>query len=531
MKKTVLTVASLIALTLPANISARSTAGLTAYEPYSSTYQRNDTTQTYYYYQPQRATDEKGIYEDILDDWNLEDYQYFLNEYPRSQYAREIRSRVEEMQLWQNARNRDTLEGYQDYIRNSKYGRYNKQAIDAMDRLQAEQTEKDWKNACGINTVAAYQSFISQYPGAPQVAQANARIENLRTQEAWDRIKDSYDTDQLEQFIFDYPNFQDLEYAKSRLHAIKMEDYLDNNDIDMASQEFDYITMPEAVPETATFAYGIVEEYNGFRKLSPRSSETELQNFLTKYPGSKHIADVRNYIALNKANRFTTSSTKEDYENALFYATGNTRTAVQQAIKTNDRNISTEKARGRKMRRDSNGGWMGLTFEYIDLSWNGRTTNGVINYNFGIKFRLGNYGDRVQMSLGAKPGVGIWDFDGIYVADEYGYDKEKSSAFFEMPLEADLKLNLCRAGDSAWFFLEGCYQYNIIRKKEVQRPMGIRAGLGWAGYGWDIFFYYGREMGSIDEEYRFLNGYPNPFMDSKAVNYFGMSISATVKLF
>lgn len=504
--------AAFAALTTPAYSSAYNTQSLMTYE--IPDYQ------------------ERQAYENIVDSWNLGDYEDFLDEYPHSAFSNEIKSRINEIKLWNNARGLNTMDSYQNYLKNSQYGRYNQQAIAALEDIQAQITENEWRTTCGVNTIGAYQSFISRFPNAPQVPQAEARIENLKTQEEWNRIKDSDDVVLLEEFVTNYPDFQNIEFAKSRLHALRMSDYFDMNDIELASIEFDYITDEEAVPPSASIAYGIVQEYNAFKKLSPRSTESELKAFLSKYNGSQYQADVKNYIALNKASRFTTSSTKEEYDDALSYATNQTtRNQVQQMIKNNDKNISYEKKLARSYRRSANGGWMGLTFEYGDLSWNGRTTNGLMRYNFGVKFRIGNYADRVQLSLGVKPGVGIWDFEGIYVDDGYGYDKGKSSAFFEMPAEAELKINLVKTGSETWFFLDGRYDYNVIRKKEVQRPMGFRAGIGWAGHSWDFIMYYGMELGDIDPEYSMLNGHYNPFMDKKTASFFGISLSATVKLF
>lgn len=529
MKRVVFIATGIASLVLTASSFATPAASSSAYEP---EYYREENSygrehrNSYY-----GNSEERDDYNYIRDNWNLEQYENFLRDFPNSQFAPEIRARVNEIKLWEQTVRTNTEASYQNYLDNSRYGHYSSQAREAIAAIKQEVLDREWRTTCGINTKAAYQDFISRFPDASQVAQARARIRNIEEQEEWDKIKNSYDVNALQDFILRHPDFENIDYAQSRLHALRMENYLDTNDIDRAANEYEYITVMEAVPETSRFALGIVQEYDTYKKLSSRSPESELQDFIRKYPGSQYLVDVKNYLALNKASKFTTASTKLDYDTALSYATGSTRTAVQQAIKSNDKRISTEKAWTRKMNRAKNGGWVGMLFEYGDISWNGRSTNGLVNYNLGIKFRIGNYTDRVQFAIGAKPGIGIWDFDGIYATDDYGNDNERASAFFELPLEASLKANVCRSGSDAWFFVQGCFDYNIVREKKVERPMGFRVGLGWAGYSWDVFFYYGMELGNIDCEYSFLNGLPNPFMDKKTANYFGLSVAATVKLF
>lgn len=480
-----------------------------------------------------QTSPDQAEYNFIVDDWELKDYEDFLKKYPNSPYASEIRARVSELKLWNNAKGINTLDSYQNYLNSSKFGRFNRQAVSAMAQLEELAVEQAWNAACITNTIAAYENFIQNNPDAPQVAQARNRINVLKVDKAWEELKNTESAEEIEIFISQNPDFDRIDYAKSRYHALKMSDYFDQNLIDMASKELDLISDTTAIPESGQFAYNIVNEYNRFKKLSPSSSESDLMSFLRTYPTSSYQGEVRNYVALSKASKFNTSSTKEDYDMALSYATGKTREAVLAAQKANDKNISYQKALERKQRRNWNGGWMGLVIEYLDASWNGRTEAGLFRYDFGIKFRVGNYADRVQFAVGVKPGVGVWDFKGNLEVDEYGYEKEKSSAFFEMPIEAELKLNLCKTGYSTWMYLDGRFDYNVIREKKVQRPMGFRAGLGWGGHSWDFVMYYGMELGDIDKEFDpyLPSGILNPFVDKKTAMFFGISLGATVKLF
>lgn len=505
MKKVVLAVAASIAIAASAGISAQNTPLLLA----------------------QVSTDQQE-YQFIVDSWDGLDYQDFLTKYPNSPYAKEIKARFKELILWGQAQEENSQEAYQKYLDKTEYGKFTDQAKDAMEALRSQSMQREWQVAAATNSIEAYQDFKKKYPASQYVYEADKRINSIKALNEWDKIKDSGDIEVIEEFIYNYPSFPDMMFAKSRLHALKMEDYFDRNEIASASEEFDLIEIGSAVPESAMIAYGAVEEYNRFHKLSERSSESELLSFLSKYPGTQYKADVNNYIALNKAARFNTLSTKDDYNAALSFATGKTANIVQQYIKNNDKLISTEKALASKRRRDANGGWLGLVIEYLDANWNGRDELGLFRYDFGLKFRVGNYADRIQGAIGVKPGVGVWDFKGIFNRVGSDYDSGKVSAFFEMPIEAELKINLAKTGYSTWMYVDGRFDYNVIRQKEVERPAAFTVGLGWAGRTWDFLMYYGMQLGNVDE---YLNQKPNPFNDNKTKSYFGISLSSSIRLY
>lgn len=273
-------------------------------------------------------------------------------------------------------------------------------------------------------------------------------------------------------------------------------------------------------------ASGISDEASEFAGLSQLSSLEDLRDFLAKYPSSLYREEVNNYIALNLAGEFCSLSTDKDYQEAMRYASGETIIMVQEAINQNEVTKKFIKSQRKSLRRKENGGWVNLVLEWANFTWNGRIQDGLFQYNFGIKLKIGNQADPVQLALGPKLGVGVWDFKRVYRGVKPGEKPNtRFKNFFQLPLEVELKCNLARLGTSTRLFLDGRFDYYAIRKKEVQRPMSVNVGIGFAGHAADFVIFYGRALGNIDSKYSLLYGYPNPFMDSRTANYFGLSVS------
>lgn len=500
--------------------------------------------------QQERAAEEarqraENDYQSIIDDWDLSEYTRFLQNYPKNAHAREIKERVAEIQFWQNARNANTAEAYRNYLNSSKFNHFESEARDAMEALLAKEIDAAWTKANSRNTIEAYEEFISIYPEVRHAETARERIDNIRAEQEWQVLEGSNDVKALQQFIATYPNNPYANQARNKVNLITGQRYYDNGNKEDAYAAFKKV--PEnQVPYEYRNAYNDSREYYTFRRLNGNSDVADLLDFVQRYPQSQYANQVRNYVALSKANNFGYNSTEISYRDAESYATDDeTRARVKSMARANEeakkqheadlrRQAKELKRASRKpfmsAERKENGGFLGLGIEFFDLSYNGRKDDGLVNYNVGLKLRLGNFKDRVQFGVGVKPGVGIWDFNGVYVPDKNG--KRHPSTFFEMPVEAELRLNLTNGkDDDLQVFVAGMFEYNAVGKKEVQQPMGFRAGFGWATPVFDIFYYFGMGLGDIPKQYDYLGYYPNPFMEKKNQMNFGLNLMIRVPLY
>ena len=413
-------------------------------------------------------------------------------------------------------------------FRSEKYYKDQEKIREAEKKEEAARKERErielenWKDATNNNTIEAYETFIEKNPDSKYVSQAKNIIQEKKIDQEWDFIKDSEDIEIIEEFVEAYPKFKNISTAKNILNSLKGLKEYNNNDISAAMGYFKRITAEKDIPLNAKEAYLDVKQHIQFEQLSLDSTIEELNSYLNTFPNTPFKDQVNNYIAIKLSKAFNDYSTQSDYDKALSYATGDTYNKISEKIKVNQILV-------RDKQRRENGGWCGIVLEFLDASWNARVKNGLFEYKFGVKFKIGNFNDRVQFAIGAKPGVGAWDFKSVYV--EKNKDKKnKASCFFDMPLEAELRLNLCKVDNLTWLFLDGRYDYNLCRKREIQKPMSFYVGLGFAADNVDITFLYGRQIGSISKEYEFLNGLPNPFMNSKNNNYIGISTSVYIRL-
>lgn len=470
-------------------------------------------------------------YEYIIDDWDKSEYENFINRYPKNKNIPELKSRIEEIDLWEAAKKTNTPDSYRNYLKKTKYAHYRDRAMEGIQKAEQRLVEREWDNVRNMNSIQEYRNFINEHPGTPQAAEAQRMIDNLNALDEWKQIRNTEDVAVLEAFIAKYPQFPQINEASSRIHGIKAKELFESGRKDEAMDEFVQITVMDALPQSVRNLENQLIEYNDFKQLSVNSPMSDLERFTRDYPLSEYAPEVYNYIALNKAQGFNPYSTKQDYQEALSMASGPTYKKIQSLIDKNEKDKSFIAAQERKARRKANGGWCGLVIEYGDFAWNGRTgETGLFTYEFGLKLRIGNYADRVQFAVGVKPGVGVWDFNGELNGDDddyYSDNSGKSSAFFTMPVEAELKINLAKTGATSWFYLDGRFDYNAVREKKAQRPMAVNAGLGFGGKTWDILFYYGLGLGDV-ENLRGLDW--NPLNDTKYANYFGISFSATIPL-
>ena len=483
---------------------------------------------------------EENYYYRIVDNWDPEIYQVFLNEYSGSKYANsehiaEIKARMTEIALWNNAVHKNTVNSYNSYLAQSKYHRYDSETHDALERLKAAEINAAWDKACEQNTIEAYEEFIETYPDCSKSADADTKIKGMKAQRDWDIIKESTGAPAFEHFISNYPDSPHVEEATKKLYLIYGLDNYYAGNYEGAYRYFSQFKESD-ITDNYRNAYNKTMEEHTFGILNAGSPLSELEEFLRKYPYSSHKTDVNNYIALNKAHNFNYYSTKTDYEEAMRYATNDsTLQQVKEMVSNNKKSIKEyDKAQKRAKRYDNsssynyqssrsgytfmtekkkeNGGFFRMGIELMDLGYNCREEeNGMGRYDVGLKFRFGNYADRLQASFGVKAGLLVQDLSEISDANYY----------FELPLEADLKMNLCKAGDSTWWYLYGRYKYNAIRPDDLLRPMAWGVGTGFAGKNCEFTIYYEKEFGGNDYRH---------YLFDKANGFIGMSLAVYWRL-
>ena len=398
---------------------------------------------------------------------------------------------------------------------------------DRSEALLKERQEKtDWDMALQTNRIEAYQDFINKYPNSSHVAEAKTKILEQMPAREWEGIKNSNKSSDIGNFITKYPKFENIIEALDRYYSLLGMEYYDNGQQQLAIEAFQKVNQKDQIPPVAQNAFKSLKPIMEFQSLSENSSVYLLKNYLKKYPYSPYNDKVKNFLAIALLKQFNYNSTQKDYDEALEYASGDKIQLVKNAIQKNEEKLRLRNKEEMRREREAKGGNFGLYIEFADISWNGRITNGILNYNLGLKFKINNQQDRFQFAIGVLPGLGMWDFKEKYNPKDSDEKEEKykTSKFFQMPIEAEAKINLAKTGPDSWFFFDARISYNAIRKQQLQAPMGFRAGLGFGSQNLDFLFFYGRPIGNIAGKDDIINGYQNPFKNAENKNYIGLSI-------
>lgn len=134
----------------------------------------------YLYNSHTEAAEEEMAYEVLENNDNPEDYQDFLNKYPNSVHADEVRERLaklEEMiQKWNSIALSENVNDFINFKNNypdAQYGRYCDIKIDSLDFINAQK----------IGTSEAYQHYLDAHPDGRYASEASIAQGSLHEQE------------------------------------------------------------------------------------------------------------------------------------------------------------------------------------------------------------------------------------------------------------------------------------------------------------------------------------------------------------
>lgn len=456
---------------------------------------------------------ETSRYNAIVESKDLSKYNQFINDYPRGSKTPEIRKRAQEVKSWNDAKNQNTITSYEQYLSTTNYHWYDNEANQLIRSIKQKAEKEEWEKVVAVNTISSYQTYIQKNPTSGYKQEAEKAINRLQGEQAWNRIKNTDKTNELQSFISSYPHAVEVSIATAKLHELKGIQHYNEGNLDSAYSEFSNLTR-DKISYANRKAYDDVMEYNEYSKLGNYASETALLNFIRKYPNSKYANDISNKIAVAKARNFGDYASSYDYNLALSYAKDSyTRNSVQSYISMNKKKQKERRNARKSWEREQNGGTVNLGLDFLDLGLNGAYDDCTLRYyNVGVMLRFGNFKDRIQFALGIKPGIfGYTEevYSGGYYYDYY--DTENQTAF-HMPIVGQLKLNLFKTSENSRFFIYGKYQYNAVRVEDIEAEMAWGAGLGiaWKHFDWAI--YYRQDIGTVKNN------------DYKNQHYFGMSM-------
>ena len=154
----------------------------------------------------------------------LEGYREYLDAFPKGKHAEAAQAEIDayDNKAWASAESRNTIAGYEDYLAAWPEGLHAskakeritemKAAIDAANKDAAERAAaetRDWQQAAQTNSVESYQTYLTKHPGGKNAPEAQTRIDRLQAtaadEAAWNAAKSANTTTSYQQYLSSFP--------------------------------------------------------------------------------------------------------------------------------------------------------------------------------------------------------------------------------------------------------------------------------------------------------------------------------------
>lgn len=236
-------------------------------------------------------------YHDACKTGTISALQNFISKYPNSEYVSNAKSRIEDYNLWQKAKEQNTITAYNYYLSQSSILAYKSDAEDAITTIQSE---IEWNYCKTSNDEDRINSFIQTYSSSKYINQAKYRLNILQGE----RYYASQNYNLAYTYLNDANNFQTLigapaAHLKTINETREFESIISSSDI---SKVKSYLTTlssysPFYVPTSNRLAILLGSA------LSMYSSEYTMNEALAYAKDDDTRATVKRYISKVKADK------------------------------------------------------------------------------------------------------------------------------------------------------------------------------------------------------------------------------------
>ncbi|WP_298917747.1 SUMF1/EgtB/PvdO family nonheme iron enzyme [uncultured Algimonas sp.] len=170
----------------------------------------------------------------------LEGYRDYLDAFPDGRFADKAQEQIDayDNRAWETAEQRNTIAGYEDYLADWEDGLHadtarervaqmkaarDAAAADAAER--AAQERADWERAARENTVASYEAYLAKHPAGPNADEARARISAMQAsaadKAAWQAAEAAGTADAYQQYLTSFPQGAHVASAIAALERLR----------------------------------------------------------------------------------------------------------------------------------------------------------------------------------------------------------------------------------------------------------------------------------------------------------------------
>jgi len=177
----------------------------------------------------------------------LEGYREYLTLFPDGKHKDDAQEQINayDNKAWEIAEQRQTLAGYEDYLKSWPEGLHAsmarekiaeiKAAAEALAKDAAERAARDaadWDKAAQTNTIDSYGRYLTQQPRGKWTAEAQNRIDRIKAdqasaaasaadQQAWEAAKAANRADSYQQYINSFPQGTYVPQAIAAIEQLK----------------------------------------------------------------------------------------------------------------------------------------------------------------------------------------------------------------------------------------------------------------------------------------------------------------------
>lgn len=190
--------------------------------------------------QPIQSSDDDEAWVRALEKDTLDGYREYLALFPEGKHKDDAQAQIDiyDNKAWNIAEQRGTISGYEDYLEAWPEGLHAAKAQERIDEMKAKaeaiakdaaeraaQEKSDWDSAARDNTIDSYGQFLTKHPAGQYADEAQSRIDRLRASkadtQAWNAAKAANRAASYEQYLASFPQGAYVAQAIAAIEQLK----------------------------------------------------------------------------------------------------------------------------------------------------------------------------------------------------------------------------------------------------------------------------------------------------------------------
>jgi len=188
---------------------------------------------------PKKSDDEEAWVRALEKD-TLEGYREYLALFPEGKYKDDAQAEIDayDNKAWATAESRQTIAGYEDYLESWPEGLHASKARERITEMKAAaeaiakdaaeraaQEKADWETAARSNTIESYGTYLAKHPAGKNASEAQSRIDTLKASAAdtaaWEQAKAANRASSYEQYLTSFPQGAYVPQAMAAIEQLK----------------------------------------------------------------------------------------------------------------------------------------------------------------------------------------------------------------------------------------------------------------------------------------------------------------------